>query len=366
MPNTPVPSPGELEPRKGSPSPRLSEGNFKKRFLDQFKDPAYRPLQEELRKIASAAWDAYLNSRKSPITRKAGPEFADPEYDLAVDWLDARDAIHAAQRRHDEKSPLRVLLINGSSRSEHTCPGEVSKSYRMVEIASDVFGSRADVKVHILDLSRLASEYGRRIHPCKACFSTSAALCHWPCSCYPNYSLGQVHDWMNEIYPLWVEAHGIMIVTPVHWYQTSSPLKLMIDRLVCADGGNPDPTTTHGKHAGEAKELEMKGWDYQRHLAGRLFSVVVHGDTEGTENVRRSVSDWLRSMELMPAGTLAEVDRYVGYWEPYATSHAAFESDISMQEEVRNAARTLLEGIIAQREGNFAAAGTKLRQPREK
>ncbi|RUX98095.1 hypothetical protein EN935_01570 [Mesorhizobium sp. M7D.F.Ca.US.004.03.1.1] len=26
-----------------------------------------------------------------------------------------------------------------------------------------------------------------------ACFSTAAALCHWPCSCYPNHSLGQIH-----------------------------------------------------------------------------------------------------------------------------------------------------------------------------
>ncbi len=58
--------------------------------------------------------------------------------------------------------------------------------------------------VEILDLSRLASEYGRHIHPCKACFSTAPALCHWPCSCYPNYSLGQTHDWMNDIYPMWV------------------------------------------------------------------------------------------------------------------------------------------------------------------
>lgn len=56
------------------------------------------------------------------------------------------------------------------------------------------------------------------------------------------------------------EAHCIMIVTSVNWYQTPLPLKLMIDRLVCADGGNPDPTTTHGKHAAEAKEPEMKGW----------------------------------------------------------------------------------------------------------
>ena len=59
---------------------------------------------------------------------------------------------------------------------------------------------------------------------------------------------------MNDIYPLWVEAHGIMIVTPVNWYQVSSPVKLMMDRLVCADGGNPDPTLTHGKDARSRKE----------------------------------------------------------------------------------------------------------------
>ena len=357
----------DLEPRKGSPSPRMEEAEFRRRFLDQFQDPAYGPLQDELSNVAAAAWDAYKNSRKSPKTRRAGPGFADPDYELALDWLAAREAICEAQKRHDDRNgPARILLINGSSRSEHSCPGEISKSFRMVEIARSVLEQHSNAKVEILDLSRLASEYGRQIHPCKACFSTSAALCHWPCSCYPNYSLGQIHDWMNEIYPLWVEAHGIMIVTPVNWYQTSSPLKLLMDRLVCADGGNPDPTTTHGKHAREAKEIEMKGWDYPRHLEGRLFSVVVHGDTEGAENVRRSVSDWLRSMDLVPAGTLAEVDRYIGYWEPYATNHVAYEKDQCVQEEVRNAARTLYEGVVAKREGQRIVAGSELSQPREK
>jgi NADPH-dependent FMN reductase len=91
----------------------------------------------------------------------------------------------------------------------------MSKSYRLVEIAREVFAAAPGVAIELLDLSRLASEYGRHIHPCKACFSTAAALCHWPCSCYPNYSLGQTQDWMNEIYPMWVAAHGVMIITPV-------------------------------------------------------------------------------------------------------------------------------------------------------
>lgn len=357
----------DLEPRKGSPSPRMGEAEFKRRFLNQFQDQAYGSLSAELSRIADAAWDAYYNSRKSPRTRKAGPGFADPTYDLAIDWLNAREAIRAAQTRHeDPHGPRHFLLISGSSRSEHTCPGELSKTYRLVKIAEEVFSETSGASVEILDLSRLASEYGRHIHPCKACFSTSAPLCHWPCSCYPNYSLGQVHDWMNEIYPLWVEAHGIMIITPVNWYQVSSPVKLMMDRLVCADGGNPDPTTTHGKHAREAKEIEMRGWHYPRHLAGRFYSVVSHGDVEGAENARRSLSDWLRFMHLVPAGPLAELDRYIGYWEPYATSHEALDRDQAVQEEVRNAARTLLEAVFASRAGHKIGAGGRLKEPRSK
>jgi multimeric flavodoxin WrbA len=165
---------------------------------------------------------------------------------------------------------------------------------------------------------------------------------------------------------MWVAAHGIMIVTPVNWYQVSSPLKLMMDRLVCADGGNPDPTRTQGKDAELAKRIELEGWDYPRHLAGRLFSVVVHGDVEGVENVRRSISDWLCSMHLCPAGPGAELDRYVGYWKPYATSHADLDADSALQEEVRNAARTLLEGVQAKLAGRFTTAGEHLRQPRQK
>jgi multimeric flavodoxin WrbA len=171
---------------------------------------------------------------------------------------------------------------------------------------------------------------------------------------------------MNEIYPLWVAAHGVMIVTPVNWYSVSSPLKLMMDRLVCADGGNPDPTLTHGKHADKAKKIELNGWDYPRHLAGRLFSVVAHGDVEGAEAVRRSVSDWLRFMGLAPAGPHAELDRYIGYWKPYATSHEELDRDDAIQEEVRNAARSLAQAVMDQRAGRLVIPGAYLTQPRQK
>ena len=356
-----------VEPRKGMPERTLSEAEFKARFLAQYQDPAFAPLTQELASVAQAAWEGYSHHRKSPVTRKAGPEFADPDYDLAVDWIAAHDAIKAARLRHDAvDGPMRFLIINCSARTEHTCPGEMSKSYRMAQMSQAIFDDVAGTVTTILDLSRLTSEYGREIHPCKACFSTAAALCHFPCSCYPNYSLGQTHDWMNEIYPLWIEAHGVMIITPVNWYQVSSPLKLMMDRLVCADGGNPDPTRTHGKDARKAKDIELAGWDYPRHLAGRLFAVVVHGDVEGAENVRRSISDWLCFMKMCPAGPSAELDRYIGYWKPYATNHEEYDADTDVQEEVKNAARALLLGVRATREGKMVTAGNALESPRQK
>jgi hypothetical protein len=72
--------------------------------------------------------------------RRAGTGYADPDYDLALDWINAADAIRAASDAHNSsESADRILLINGSSRSEHTCPGEMSKSYRLSKLAESVF-----------------------------------------------------------------------------------------------------------------------------------------------------------------------------------------------------------------------------------
>lgn len=333
---------------------------FERRYRLRFADPVFDPLQRELDLVIAVAWDAYSHSRKSPLTRKAGEGFSDPEYQIAVDWLAAREAILRAQRKHDDRSQRpAVLVINGSPRTEHTCPGESSKTWRMVKLAETVFEAMG-LAVNVLDLSRLTSEFGKNIHPCKSCVATSMPLCHWPCSCYPNYSLGQTDDWMNEIYPLWVAAHGIMIITPVHWYQVPTTLKSMMDRLVCADGGNPDPSSTHGKTAQEAKALELKGWPYPRHLAGRYFAIVAHGDAVGAESVRRSLSDWLTDMSLVSAGRFAEVDGYVGYMEPYATSHRALDDDAAFQKDVGNAARALGTAVKLAREGRLENPGRGL------
>ncbi len=344
----------------------ISREDFRMRFDAKFLDPAFDEARDAISKLESIAWDGYKSGRKAPFTQKAGRGFADPDYDLSVEWKETRDRLRKMDaHRKSANSVSRVLVICGSPRNDGTCPGEMSKSWRLAKIVKGSL-EREHVEVDMLDLSLVTNEYERKIHPCKGCVSTAMPLCHWPCTCYPNHALGQTNDWMAEIYERWTAAHGIVIVTPVHWYQTPSPLKLMIDRLVCADGGNPDPTSTHGKNAKKAKQLELNGWDYPKHLAGRAYGLVVHGDVAGIEGVRRALSDWLDWMGLVAAGSKGRLDRFVGYYRPYATSHQELDADRDFQEEVRNVARAVAATVKDLRSGKVRSADSKLRSPRPK
>jgi len=357
---------GTPDVRKGQGDVKLSREEFERRLRERFYDPIFDAAAPEIDRIVQIAWKSYDEYHKSPRVGPAGPGFANPAFTLPVEWLEARDAIQRAEReQRDPAGRSRILLIAGAARHDQTCPGEMSKTFRLTRLAREEI-ERAQYVCDLLDLSLLTAQYGRQILPCKACVSTAMPLCHWPCSCYPNHAMGQVVDWMNEIYPRWVAAHGIMIVSPVYWYQAPSVLKLMMDRLVCADGGNPDPTTTNGKDPAAAKALELKGWHYPRHLAHRLFSVVVHGDAVGAETLRRALSDWLTDMELVPAAAAATLDRYIGYYEPYATSHEALDRDTNVQEEVRNAARTLIEAVRLARTGQLPRPARAVHAPRPK
>jgi len=344
----------------------LPRAQFRERFLQSFFDPAFQAESAAIERLEAIAWDAYQQGRKAPVTAKAGPGFADPGYDLSVEWRATRDKLVEAQRRWGEKgTPSRVLLVCASPRNDGTCPGEMSKTWRLTQMARAVV-DESGIECDVLDLSLLTSDYGRHIHPCKGCVSTAMPLCHWPCSCYPNHAQRQTGDWMNEIYERWVSAHGVLLVTPVHWYQAASPLKLMMDRMVCADGGNPDPTSTHGKDPEKAKALELKGWDYPKHLAGRAYGVVVHGDVAGIESVRRALCDWLDWMGLVDAGSQARLDRFIGYYEPYATSHDTLDADAALHVEVKNAAHAVVTAVQQLREGELRQPDARLSRPRPK
>ena len=198
-----------------------------------------------------------------------------------MEWKATRDRLLAAGKtQKDPATRSRVLLIVGAARNDGSCPGEISKTFRMTQWARQVLADQ-DIETDLLDLSLLISSYDLHIHPCKGCASTAMPLCHWPCSCYPNHGERQTNDLMAEIYEKWVAAHG----------------------------GNPDPTTTHGKNAAEAKVLELAGWDYPKHLAGRVYGLVVHGDVAGIESLRRNLSDGLDWMGLIDVGKQSALDR---------------------------------------------------------
>ena len=352
--------------RTGQAPPRLEREEFRRKFMDGFFDPAYQEVSRELAAVEEVAWQAYRDKRKAPRTVKAGAGFADPDYDLSIEWKAAHDSLLAAEaKQKDARTPSRVLVINASARNDGTCPSEISKTWRMSNMAKETLAAQG-IEADLLDLSRLTSDYDRHIHPCKACVSTAMPLCHWPCSCYPNHSERQTGDWMNEIYERWVAAHGIIIMTPVYWYQTPSTLKLMIDRLVCADGGNPDPSSTQGKDPEIAKRIELDGWDYPKHLAGRAFGLVVHGDVAGIEGTRRSLSDWLNWMGLVDSGSFGQLDRFIGYYESYAESHDVLDKDTAFQEEVRNVARAVALAVEDIRAGRVIPPDARLRDPRPK
>jgi hypothetical protein len=87
-PLTPLP-----KVRTGQTPTKLTKEEYLKRWRQRFYDPAFASKNAELDAIAEIAWEAYDDARKSPHTRKAGTGFADPEYELSVEWLAARQAI---------------------------------------------------------------------------------------------------------------------------------------------------------------------------------------------------------------------------------------------------------------------------------
>jgi len=86
----------------------------------------------------------------------------------------------------------------------------------------------------------------------------------------------------------------------------------------------------------------------------------------GIEGSRRALSDWLDWMGFIDAGAQARLDRYIGYFEPYATSHDTLDRDEFVQEEARNVARAVAKAVVELRAGRLQAVQPNLSRPRPK
>lgn len=182
-----------------------------------------------------------------------------------------------------ERRPFRVLLISGSDRRQYNCPGVDSKSRTlMLRMAQRLPGEWE------IDYEDLGNVYGRaQIQSCNACVSTSMALCVWPCNCYAKGSKVEPDlMWNLDLYARLDLADAWAIIGPVNWYAPSSNLKLMFDRLVCMNGGNPREELIAHKDPEKAMALEHSSeWEElsRNHLEGRTAAFFCYGDGGGDE-----------------------------------------------------------------------------------
>jgi hypothetical protein len=107
------------------------------------------------------------------------------------------------------------------------------------------------------------------------------------CNCYEKDSkLEPDLMWDLDMYARLDLADAWAIIAPVNWYAPTSNLKLMFDRLVCMNGGNPREDLIEHKNAELAMKLEhSEEWEKlsQNHLEGRTAAFFCYGDGGGDE-----------------------------------------------------------------------------------
>lgn len=212
-----------------------------------------------------------------------------------------------------DQRPFRVLIISGSNRRQYNCPGVDSKSRMlMLRMAENL------PRDWEIDFEDLGNVYARaRIQSCNACVSTSMALCVWPCNCYKKNDRKEPDLlWDLDMYARLDMADAWAIIGPINWYAPSSTLKLLFDRLVCMNGGNPEEKLIDHKDAEKAMALEhTEKWKQLsvNHLEGRTAAFFCYGDEGGDELDETGRPEILEHKEYFDPGE-----------EPFANEREAY------------------------------------------
>ena len=126
------------EVRKGQAPDMLARDEFGIRFRRSFDDPAFDAERDAITRLEDIAWSAYHEERKSPRKSKAGAGFRDPDYEMSIEWRDTKQRLERAQAVWaDAATPSRVLVICGSPRNDGSCPGGISRTFRLATIVRD-------------------------------------------------------------------------------------------------------------------------------------------------------------------------------------------------------------------------------------
>jgi len=200
--------------------------------------------------------------------------------------------------RNQSEKTMRILVVQGGTRSENSCPGRNTKIRSMVDL---ILESSPDyVNVDVLDLA-VEGDGKRIIQPCKGCVGTAGGFhCHWKCTCYgPKSDSSDLNDIMHDdkVYDRLEMSDGIMFMTPIHWFKPSGPILAMLDRLVCAsltitreqakrltdnDLKNPEKTMALEK-SGKYDNLK------KNHLGGKVAAVFAQGD-DGADDYYNTIN----------------------------------------------------------------------------
>ncbi len=69
---------------------------------------------------------------------------------------------------------------------------------------------------------------------------------------------------------------------------------------------------------------------------------------------------------MIDAGSLSQLDRYIGYYEPYWNSHEALDRDQAVQAEARNVAMAVVRAVALLRRGALDRPDERMPNPRRK
>lgn len=202
-----------------------------------------------------------------------------------------KNTIKEAKMMGKRSSQLKAIGISGSARDEFDMAGENSNSEFLLAQALGELKNQK-VETELIQLRKF------NIKPCKACYSTTNAQCHFYCSCYPK-GTAISDDMSNVLYDKILSADIIIFATPVNNFKISSMMALFLDRCISLDGSlqPADPKATKNKELNikHTKFIEIMSDDaiagsgFLRRFSGKSAGIIVTGHEEGASMVISSL-----------------------------------------------------------------------------
>jgi len=148
----------------------------------------------------------------------------------------------------------------------------------------------------------------------------------------------------------------------VYWYQAPGVLKLMMTGCV-RRGGNPDPTSTHGKRAAEAKALELAGGPIPNTLRAvytdsRCMATSPASKAHGAALFGLAGLDGLIDAGFVRAWTVTSA---ISNRMPKAIWRST--ADTACRRKTRNVARAVVAAVGAIARGKLTVPDAKLKNP---